>query len=86
MVEKMRAIPGLPLRVVMTQTFQGAMLGRMASKPVKVRTDVVSIDESPLPETMFAPPKGYKQVPYMAPSFMNLPMGGGPGGFGPGAP
>ncbi|MFM7320726.1 MAG: hypothetical protein ACKO5K_04280 [Armatimonadota bacterium] len=86
MLEKMRAIRGLPLRVSMVQTLEGGFFGKMAGKPIRVRTDVVSIDERPLAAEWFAPPKGYKQVPYVPDSFMNLPLGAGRMGNGGGNP
>jgi len=86
MLEKMRAIRGLPLRVVMTQTLEGGFFGKMAGKPIRVRTEVVSIDERPLSADLFAPPKGYKQVPYVPDSFMNLPMGPRGSGSAPAKP
>lgn len=81
MVDKMKEIKGLPLRVTMTQTMEGAMMpAAMKSKPVTIRTEVVSIDEKPLPASLFLPPKGYRQVPYTPPMMPGMPGGGMPGG------
>lgn len=71
LLDKMQSIKGLPLRSSMTQSVEGmpmAGAGKMTA-----RTEVISIDEKPLPDTLFAPPKGYKQQPYSPPGFGGLP-------------
>lgn len=63
MLEKMATIPGLPLVVSMSQSFSmPTEKGAKPPKPMTVVTEVVSLDEKPLPAEMFKPPKGYRQV------------------------
>ncbi len=90
MLDKMATIPGLPLKVVMTQSFDGMPAGDDGKqRTLVVTTEVVSIDEKPLPADQFQPPKGYRQVTsdsmgMTAVPLMGLPIGGrGSGGNAP---
>jgi hypothetical protein len=59
-------IKGLPLELTLTQTVQGVPTPANG-KPIVTRMTTVSLSEKPLPESLFALPKGYKQVPFEGP-------------------
>lgn len=71
MTEKMKSIKGIPL---LTTTSQDVM-GRHMETTMKT----TALSEAPLPESLFAAPAGFKQVPYEAPSMM-MGMPGAKGG------
>ena len=66
--EKMKTVKGIPLLTTMTQDVMG--------KQMTVTTRTTSLSESPLPDSLFAPPPGYKQVPYEAPAMPMRPVRG----------
>lgn len=66
--EKLKSIKGIPLQTTMTQEVMG--------KKISVTVKAVSLSESPLPDSLFAPPVGYKQIPYEAPAMPMMPPGG----------
>jgi len=83
MLDKMATIPGLPLKVVMTQSFDGMPAGEDGKpRSVVVTTDVVSLDEKPLPAEQFQPPKGFRQVSSDTMGASPSPLMGFPGGGG----
>ena len=62
MTDKIASIPGLPLKVVFTQSFDSKDESGKRVPPVTVVTEAVSLDEATLPVQLFDPPKGYRQV------------------------
>lgn len=69
MTEKMKSVKGIPLQTTMTQD----IMGRQMSVTMKT----TALSEAPLPDSLFGPPAGYKQVPYEAPRMPMMP--GAPG-------
>ncbi len=65
MTEKMKSVKGIPLQTTMTQD----MMGQQMTVTMKTTT----LSEAPLPDSLFAAPTGYKQVPYVAPSMPMMP-------------
>ncbi len=65
MTEKMKSVKGIPLQTTMTQDVMGQQM------TVTMKTTTLS--EAPLPDSLFATPAGYKQVPYVAPSMPMMP-------------
>lgn len=81
MLDKMATIPGLPLRVVMTQSFDGMPAGDDGKpRSVVVTTEVVRLDEALLPAEQFQPPKGFRQVSSDSMGAAPAPLMGFPGG------
>ena len=68
MTEKLKTIKGIPLLTTMNQEIMG--------KKMNISVKTVSLSEAPLPNSLFAPPAGYKQVPYTAPAMPMMPGGG----------
>ena len=68
MTEKLKTIKGIPLLTTMNQEIMG--------KKMNMILKTVSLSEAPLPDSLFAPPAGYKQVPYTAPAMPMMPGGG----------
>jgi hypothetical protein len=68
MTEKLKTIKGIPLLTTMNQEIMG--------KKLNMSIKTVSLSEAPLPASLFAPPAGYKQVPYTAPAMPMMPGGG----------
>jgi hypothetical protein len=68
MTEKLKTIKGIPLLTTMNQEIMG--------KKMNMSIKTVSLSEAPLPDSLFAPPAGYKQVPYTAPAMPMMPGGG----------
>lgn len=62
MTEKLKALKGIPLLTVMNQE----VMGRKFSVTVKT----TALSEAPLPDSLFVPPPGFKQVPYEPPMTM----------------
>lgn len=79
LTDKLQSIPGLTLRTTMTQTIEGMgmALKGMGKGGATVRAEAVSLSEKPLPDSLFAPPKGYKQRPFIPAGMPGMP--GGPG-------
>ena len=67
LTDKLKSIKGIPLQTTMTQDVMG--------KKMNVTVKTLSLSEAPLPESLFAPPAGYKQVPYEAPTMPTMPGG-----------
>ena len=67
LTDKLKSIKGIPLQTTMTQDVMG--------KKMNVTLKTLSLSEAPLPESLFAPPAGYKQVPYEAPPMPTMPGG-----------
>lgn len=71
LLNKLSGMKGLPLSSTVTQTFtQGAAMagmggagaGQIPKEPFVTRTQVMSISEAPLPDSLFAPPAGFRKV------------------------
>lgn len=73
------SMKGFPLETTLSQSMSGMPKGQKAPKESDrtVKFAVVSLKTDALPDSLFLPPKGFKQVPYSAPS---MPMGGMGGG------
>ncbi|MBB6053381.1 hypothetical protein [Armatimonas rosea] len=67
MTEKMKTVKGIPLLTTTSQEIMG--------KHMEMTIKTTSLSEAPLPDSLFAPPAGFKQVPYEAPGLM-IPGGG----------
>jgi hypothetical protein len=85
-MEKMTKIPGLPLLTTMQMGMDMSQVklpkdakgGKKPQAPPRqtIRQEVVSLSEKPLDDALFAPPKGFRQVP--APTMPDLgAMAGG---------
>ena len=75
------SMKGFPLETTLTQSMTGMPKGQKTGGEARtVKFSVVSLKTDALPDSLFLPPKGFKQVPYQAPS---IPMGnmGGDGGM-----
>lgn len=60
--EKMAAMPGFPMRKTMTITMEGGAVAAMTKDPIVMTTEVKSISEDKLPDSLFAVPSGYTKV------------------------
>ena len=70
---------GFPLETTMTQGMSGMPKGQKSPKESDrtVKFSVVSLKTDALSDALFLPPKGFKQVPYSAPTLPMGNMGGG---------
>ena len=57
--EKLKQVKGVGLESTMTQDIMG--------RTIMVTLQTVSLAEAPLPDSLFFPPNGWKQVPYEPP-------------------
>jgi hypothetical protein len=74
------SMKGFPLETTLSQSMSGMPKGQKALKESDrtVKFAVVSLKTDALSDGLFLPPKGFKQVPYEAPSIPGLSgMGGG---------
>ena len=67
MAEKMKSVKGIPLLTTTSQEIMG--------KRMDMTIKTTSLSEAPLPDSLFAAPAGFKQVPYETPGLM-MPGGG----------
>lgn len=65
LTDKLKSIKGIPLQTTMIQDMMG--------KKMSVTIKTLSLSEAPLPDSLFALPAGYKQVPYEAPAMPTMP-------------
>lgn len=78
--EKMSAIKGFPLTMVMKMTIKSPFAeaqGLDVSKPIMVTNETTSLSEEELADTLFTVPTGFKKVPFEMPQ---IPLPGGLGG------
>jgi hypothetical protein len=71
------SMKGFPLETTMTQSMTGMPKGQKGGEARKVTFSVVSLKTDTLPDSLFQPPKGFKQIPYSAPSMGMGNLGGG---------
>ena len=75
LMDKFAQIKGLPLSATLTQAFKqsaammamGGAKSNVPPKPITVTTNVLSLSEKPLTDTLFAVPAGYQKVAIKTP-------------------
>jgi hypothetical protein len=75
-------VKGFPLETNLKQVTTGSSIpGGGKGSNVSVKMTVTSLKADPLPDSLFVPPAGFKQVPYEAPSLPKMSGMGGGGGM-----
>jgi hypothetical protein len=77
--DKFGIVKGFTLETTMKQSAVGGnMPGLDKARNMQIKTSVTSLKTDPLPDSLFGPPAGFKQIPYEGPSLPKMgAMGGG---------
>lgn len=71
-------VKGFPLETILSQiTSKSSLPGEEKGGKTSVKMSVVSLKTDPIADSVFAPPKGFKQVPYEPPTLPDMSGGGG---------